>query len=180
MQPTGTSAVAGAHGAALTSEEGGGEMICKSCENPILKSEKYFRPPHGGYRHEDCTPAKMRRRIEVLEEENFRLIAEVDRDTGLCAAAADRIAELEAELAKMNESGEVLHAKYRELEAELAAAVEVGKASTKCLHEEEQDNSRLRACLKRYGEHFRSCPAYSNMPKEPCTCGLAAELKEGE
>lgn len=74
------------------------------------------------------------------------------------------------------------YAAYRiqELEAELAAAVEVGKASTKCLHEEEQDNSRLRACLKRYGEHFRSCPAYSNMPKEPCTCGLAGELKEGE
>lgn len=43
-------------------------MICKSCENPILKSEKYFRPPHGGFRHEDCMTAKMRRNIECLQE----------------------------------------------------------------------------------------------------------------
>jgi hypothetical protein len=38
-------------------------------------------------------------------------------------------------------------------------------------------HAKLRACLKRYGYHFRSCPAHSNMPKEPCTCGFAAELK---
>ena len=81
-------------------------MICKSCENPILKSEKYIRPPHGGFRHEDCMPSKMRRRIEVLEEENFRLVAEVDRDTGLCAAAADRIEELERAARHASEEGE--------------------------------------------------------------------------
>jgi hypothetical protein len=81
-------------------------------------------------------------------------------DDGDCSRNyPSKVRELKAELAKVNEAGEVLHAKYREVEADI---------------------SRLRACLKRYGEHFRSCPAHSNMPKEPCTCGFAAELKEGE
>ena len=105
-------------------------MICKSCENPILKSEKYFRPPHGGYRHEDCMPAKMRRRIEVLEEENFRLIAEVDRDTGLCAAAADRISRLEADLVIARTTEANLHDHIRKLQEDF------GKANAKWLKAE--------------------------------------------
>jgi hypothetical protein len=78
-------------------------VICKSCENPIIKSEKYYRPPHGGYRHHDCMPAKMRRCIEVVQKENLRLIAEVDRGTGLCAAAAGRITRLESALREIRD-----------------------------------------------------------------------------
>jgi DNA repair exonuclease SbcCD ATPase subunit len=72
----------------------------------------------------------------------------------------ERIAKLEAELAKARATlGEYLmqddpltvglKADNARLQAELAKAMEAGKASTKCLHEEEQDNARLRECLKR-------------------------------
>jgi len=47
----------------------------------------------------------------------------------------------------------------------------------KRIAELEAESSNLRTTLKKYGEHFRSCPAYSNMTNEPCLCGLAAELK---
>lgn len=70
----------------------------------------------------------------IIEEKNKR-IAELEYKIAKASEAFDaasraftacdikrynRIKELEAELAKVNESGEVLHAKYSELEDELA------------------------------------------------------------
>lgn len=106
-----------------------------------------------------------------------------------------RISELEAELAKVNEAGEMLHAKYRELEAEIALKEKQSDAYEDKIETEivmlKADNSRLREALKRLewaridldpecGMDF--CPSCRNLKVRghASDCWLALELKEGE
>jgi len=99
----------------------------------------------------------MRRRIEVLEEENFRLIAEVDRDTGLCAAAADRITRLEADLVIARTTEANLHDHIRKLQEDF------GKANAKWLKAE--------MALRKIAEH----PHRFTVANGDCICSSAKD-----
>lgn len=113
-----------------------------------------------------------KKRLRELKE-NLHAAAEAHAEKEI--KSFNRIAELEAELAKMKTE---LNLRRNQMSQFPFCPDHRDKVHGKECRECEVEH--LRACLKRYGEHFRSCPAYSNMPKEPCTCGLAAELKEGE
>ena len=93
-------------------------MICKSCENPILKSEKYFRPPHGGFRHEDCMPAKMRRNIECLQDRITRLEAALEEKEADLVIARTTEANLHDHIRKLQEDFGKANAKW--LKAKMA------------------------------------------------------------
>jgi len=122
--------------------------------------------------------------IEELEEDAQKFHDDMEK------YKADN-ARLQAELAKANESGEVLHAKYRELGAELASRETKHSAERGQLYLQvddlKADNARLRDCLKRLewvdkytpsGRLMPFCPACGS-PKatgHQVDCWLAAEI----
>jgi hypothetical protein len=88
--------------------------------------------------------------------------------------AEAHIAELETSLTIANTTAANLMKRIAELNA-------LGKASTKCLHEEEQDNARLRECLKTAIIVIENAvSAYPSRSGSKALEELRKELKEGE
>jgi chromosome segregation ATPase len=99
--------------------------------------------------------------LDAMIEEKNKRIAELEYKIAKASEAFDaasrafaacdikrynQIKELKAELAKVNEAGEVLHAKYRELEAELS---DRHRRHTADVEERDRKIGQLREDIKR-------------------------------